>query len=99
MNEEQILQKNKKIGQAILISQMQDHEGYKVFEEWLEFIRDKVERPNILELMTEKDVDRIKGEFLAIETIIGYLKKSKKLALTPLTDPKTGEEEDLKIKK
>lgn len=91
-------EKNENIRKAILVSQMQDHEGFNVFDEYL---LDKIKEIRYQDIMGVKDEKTLwtqQGVALAFEDIKQYLIDQNRLALIPMVDPETGEEEVLNKK-
>ncbi len=99
-----IEEQNKKIEDAILISQLAEHKGFETFNEWLEDARIKAQNPDI-QLLTKKDVDPAKelfkyqGKVDLIFEIIQYFNSAPKTAEKPRRDPKSGELEVMNKKK
>lgn len=109
---EQIEQDNKKIQEAILISQMMDTPGYKIFENYL---KNKI-NPDMVEDPYDKDVDEMsiryqdilrlthdmldeqKGTVAGFLSILNWFRKEHDLALNPMVDPVTGQVEILNKK-
>ena len=99
MEKKLIQQKNEKIKKAILVSQMQDHEGFKVFLEDLEEVLKDVKNPDIRLIKNLETLYQAQGQVTAIENLKYYFQEQKLWAERPMIDEDTGEEEILNSKK
>ena len=99
MEKKLIQQKNEKIKKAILVSQMQDHEGFKVFLEDLEEVLKDVITPDVRLIKNMETLYHYQGQVAAIENLKYYFQEQKLWAERPMIDEDTGEEEILNSKK
>jgi tRNA G18 (ribose-2'-O)-methylase SpoU len=98
MEKESIQKKNEKIKRAILVSQMQDHKGFKVFIEDLEEVLIEVRNQDIRYVKDLETLYNAQGQVNAIENLKYYFESQKNWALKPMVDENTGEEEILNNK-
>lgn len=98
MEKEKIQKKNELIRRAILVSQMQDHEGFKIFMEDLSETVKAIQFQDIRGIKTEKELDTAKGYVAGIEDLKYYFSGQKNFALQKMVDEETGEEEVLNKK-
>lgn len=98
MEKEQIIQKNKQITDAIWVSQMQDHEGFKIFLEDINEVEKVYQFRDIRDVQSLDDLNFAKGYVQALEEMKNYFESQKRFALLPMTDPDTGDEEVLNEK-
>jgi len=96
--QKKIEERNKKIGEAILISQMMDHKGFSILKKNIEEKRDFVMYQNILGIKDDALKDQ-KGIVCGIMQILNYFDEVKSLAMKERKDPLTGEKEVLNKKK
>ena len=99
MEKKLIKQKNEKIKRAIFVSQMQEHEGFKVFIEDLEEVLKDVKNPDIRLIKNLETLYQAQGQVTAIENLKYYFQEQKLWAERPMIDEDTGEEEILNSKK
>ncbi|HNV62185.1 MAG TPA: hypothetical protein PKN54_04470 [Candidatus Cloacimonas acidaminovorans] len=99
MEKKLIKQKNEKIKRAIFVSQMQEHEGFKVFIEDLEEVLKDVKNPDIRLIKNLETLYQAQGQVTAIENLKYYFQEQKLWAERPMVDEDTGEEEILNSKK
>lgn len=95
MTKEQIEKENKEIVDAILVSQMMDSDGFKVFENWLAKEIDRYRIQDIREIKDLKYLYENQGIVNGLEMIKTHLFSMKRIAMKPMTDPETGEKEFL----
>ncbi len=98
MSIELIKQKNEKIKRAIFVSQMQDHQGFKIFLEDLEEVLQEIKHSDIRLIKDLKSLYEAQGQVLAIENLKYYFENQKLWAEKPMIDEGTGEEEILNNK-
>jgi hypothetical protein len=98
MEREQIIQKNKQITNAILVSQMQDHKGFKIFMDDINEVEKVYQFRDIRDVKSLDDLNYAKGYVQALEEMKNYFESQKHFALLPMTDPDTGDEEVLNKK-
>lgn len=98
MNKEQIEKKNKDISDAIFVSQLQDYPGFLVFSEYLESLIKSLRFQDVMGLKDINVVNTQQGMVIALEDIKQYFRDKKMLALKPMVNPETGEEEILNKK-
>jgi len=94
-NKEKFEQQNKDIANAILISQMCDTDGYKLFEEWVDELEKSIRFQDIFGIKDKEVLDTQRGIALCLEDVKQYFKHKKLLAMQPMTDPNTGLKEVL----
>lgn len=99
MDKELIRKKNEKIKRAILVSQMQDHEGFKIFIEDLKEVLEEVKHQDVRHIKDLEHLYRSQGHVTALENIEYYFNDQKLWAERPMVDEDTGEEEILNSKK
>jgi len=93
-----IEKKNKEISDAILMSQMMDHKGFKVFKKFIENKANEIRFQDIFGIKDDALKDQ-KGIAMGIMQVISYFEDIQKDALKPRRDPITGEPEVLNAKK
>lgn len=99
MDKKLIEERNEEIKKAILVSQMQDSDGFAVFKEFLNNKIKEFRFQDILGLKDEKTINTQQGIVMGLEEVSEYLRVQKLLAEKPMTDPDTGEKEILNSKK
>ena len=99
MDKELIKKQNERIKRAILVSQMQEHEGFKVFEEDFKEVLEELQRPDIRAVANIDVLNNMKGQLMALENMKYYFEQQKMLAMKPMVDEDTGEKEILNNKK
>ncbi len=99
MNKELFEKRNQEIRNAILVSQMQDTDGFQIFKEFLDNKIKEFRFQDILGLKDEKTLNTQQGIVMGLEEISEYLRVQKLLAEKPMTDPDTGEQEVLNYTK
>jgi len=96
MNNEETIKsievRNKRIEDAVLVSQMMDSDGFKIAEKEIKEIEKTFRFQDILGIKEEALSDQ-KGIVLGLQQVIDYFKKMKSLAETPRLNPETGEPE------
>jgi len=101
-NAEQMEAYNKTINDSILVSQMMDSEGFKIFKAFvlkrLEPGEESIKYQDI-NFLKEETLSYAKGSVAAFEDCMTFFEMSKAQALTPKIDPTTGINEVLNKKK
>jgi len=97
-DKEQIIKRNKDISDAILVSQMQDTEGFAIVREYLDSLSKKIRFQDIMGIRDEKVLNTQQGVSMAIDDIIQFFDDKKRMAMLKMVDPDTGEEEILNNK-
>jgi len=97
-DKEQIIKRNKDISDAILVSQMQDTEGFAIVKEYLNGLSKKIRFQDIMGIRDEKVLYTQQGVSMAIDDIIQFFEDKKRMAMLKMVDPDTGEEEILNNK-
>ena len=92
---QKIEDRNKLITRAILVSQLQDHEGFKVFMDDTEDVLKGYKFQDVRGIKTVDDLNRAQGYVQAVEDIKNYFEGQKRWAMKPMVNPDTGEEEIL----
>lgn len=94
---DQIVKSNDQIKRAILVSQMQDHPGFKVFLEDQSEVIAKAQFQDI-RFVKSDTLEYTKGYVQALLDLKDYLEAQKLWAMKPMTDEVTGEQEILNNK-
>jgi len=89
---------NELIRRAILVSQMQDHDGFKIFMDDTEEIVKAFQFQDVRGLKNLETLHKAQGYVQAIEDLKYYFSSQKNFALKPMVDEVTGEEEKLNEK-
>lgn len=92
---EKIKVRNESIRRAILVSQMLETEGGKIFLEDMNTVTDDARRPDILSIVDMETLHRSHGFIQAMEQMKAYIERQKGLSMKPMVDEKTGEVEVL----
>lgn len=98
MQKERAEKMNNDIRSAILISQMSDHEGFNVFIDYLDSKIKEIRFQDVMGLKDDKVIHTQQGIVIGFEDIKQFLLDQKVLALRPMINPDTGEEEVLSNK-
>jgi hypothetical protein len=99
MDKNLIKQQNEKIKRAILVSQMQDSEGFKIFLEDLQEVIKEARNQDVRYIKDLETLYKAHGQVLALENLEYYFENQKLWAMKPMVDEETGEEEILNSKK
>jgi len=94
----EILKDNKKIEDAVLISQMMDHPGWKIAKKYINAITKKIQIIDILMIKTDQ-VDSVRDRVIGINEVMKFFESRNKIAMKPRQDPLTGEVEVMNTKK
>jgi hypothetical protein len=97
-SKQQIIKHNKRIKDAIFVSQMMELPGFKVFEKYLLEKKEEIRFQDIFQI-TKAILPEQKGIALGIEDSLTYFEQQKRTALHPMIDEETGEVEVLNKKK
>ena len=89
---------NNDIRAAILISQMEEHNGFALFMAYLDSKIKELRFQDIMGLRDEKVINTQQGIVLGMEDVKQFLLDQKVLAMRPMINPETGEEEILNKK-
>lgn len=96
---EQRKKRNEEIRKAVLVSQMMETEGFKVFMEWLEKTIKDFKFQDIMGLKDEKTIITQQGYVIAYEDVEQFFKAQDILSQKPMLDEDTGEPEIMNEKK
>lgn len=93
-----IEKKNKEIEDAVLMSQMMEHDGFKIFKKKISEMEKGFRFQDIMAIKEDALNDQ-KGIVMGINLIQEYFKEIIKTANRPRLDPVTGEPEKMNEKK
>lgn len=100
MNEKEKRQKqNERIREAVLVAQMMETKGFKIFKDWLENRTNEFRFQDVMGLSDEKTVITQQGYIVAYGDVKQFFEEKNVVSQKPMIDEDTGEPEIMNKKK